>query len=339
VTSTVSVPGTPQDLVAACATEGNTVTLYDSFTTSANAIVAQDWAKAFPQITMNAVPGLTSTQVQSEALTQFQAGHVVADAISNGLASLMTLNSSGVIQPYSNYQESIEGYAPGYTIAPNVIHPSTEDVDLLAYNTKLVTNPSTLPTTWQSLTSPTWNGKIAIDNPTLETVAGEYLATLEPSMGNASWTTLMKGIESNNPILTTAASASLSDLESGQASLAIVLLSAYNTAVAAGNPIAVVPGFAGQAHVTGISLAEKAPQPACGELLVQWWTSYAGQEMIVQTGRGAALPSVRQINATQILGSLPASTTISPPSNVPLSYFTDATGWAGYYNTIFGGLG
>jgi ABC-type Fe3+ transport system substrate-binding protein len=321
-----TIVGVPEDLVTACAAEGNTVTLYDSFTTSANAIVAQDWTKAFPSIALNAVPGLTSSEVQSEALTQFQAGKVQADAISNGQASLMTLNASGVLAYYANYQEAISGYQPGYSIAPGIVHPSTEDVDLLAYNTKLITNPSTLPTTWQGLTNSQWNGKIAIDNPTLETVAGEYFATLEPSMGNSSWTALMQGIEANNPILTTSASSSLSDLESGQASIAVVLLSAFNTAVTAGNPVAVVPGFAG------------APQPACGELLIQWWTSYAGQEMIVQTGRGAELPAVRQINSTQIIGSLPPSTTISPPSNVPLSYFTDSTGWADYYNTIFGGL-
>lgn len=345
VTSTVTASASssgaavPASLVAACAAEGNTVTLYDSFTTTANAIVAKDWSAAFPSVTLNAVPGLTASQVTSESLTQYQAGHVVVDAISNGIASLMQLNASGVLQSFNNYDEQLEGYGPGYTIAPGIIHPSTEDVDLLAYNTKLVTDTSTLPKSWTDLTNPIWKGKIAIDNPTLETVAGEYFATLEPSMGNASWTALMQGINTNSPILTTAASASLSDLTSGQASLAVVLLSAYNTAVAAGDPIAVVPGFAGQAHVTGISLATDAPQPACGELLIQWWSSYAGQEMIVQSGRGAALPSVRAINATQVLGSLPPTTTINPPSDVPASYFTDATGWAAYYNTIFGGLG
>jgi ABC-type Fe3+ transport system substrate-binding protein len=334
--TTSTIVGVPEDLVQACAAEGNQVTLYDSFTTAANAIVIQDWNKDFPQITMTATPGLTAATVNQMALTQFQAGKVQTDVVSNALASLMELNASGVLQSYNNYQEAIEGYPPGYTIAPGLIHPSTEDIDLLAYNTKLVTNTANLPTSIQGLEQSQWNGKIAIDNPSTASVSPEYFATFEPSMGNATWTSVMKGIAANNPILTTAASASLSDLESGQAELAVVLLSAYNTAVAAGNPIAVVPGFYGQAHVTGISLAADAPQPACGELLVQWWTSYSGQEMIVQTGRGAQLPSVREINATQIIGYLPPATTVEPPSNVPTSYYTDATGWQGYYGTIFG---
>ena len=54
VTSTVtqsasgSSSAIPEDLVAACAAEGNTVTLYDSFTTTANAIVVKDWNAEFP---------------------------------------------------------------------------------------------------------------------------------------------------------------------------------------------------------------------------------------------------------------------------------------------------
>jgi ABC-type Fe3+ transport system substrate-binding protein len=326
----------PESLVAACAAEGNTVTLYDSFTTTANGIVVNDWNAEFPSITLTATPGLTAATVNQMALTQYQAGKVQADVISNALASLMELNASGVLQTYNNSQEVLEGYPPGYTIAPGLIHPSTEDIDLLAYNTKLITDTANLPTNIQGLEQSQWNGKIAIDNPSTGSVAPEYLASFEPSMGNASWTTVMKGIAANNPILTTAGSASLSDLESGQAELGVVLLSAYNTAVAAGDPVAVVPGFYGQAHVTGISLATDAPQPACGELFIQWWTSYSGQEMIVQTGRGAQLPSVREINATQIIGSLPSSTTVEPPSNVPTSYYTDNAGWQSYYGTIFG---
>jgi ABC-type Fe3+ transport system substrate-binding protein len=342
VTSTLTASGSgssgavPASLVAACAAEGNTVTLYDSFTTTANGIVVKDWNAEFPSITMTATPGLTAASVNQMALTQYQAGKVQADVISNALASLMELNTSGVLATFNNVDEQLEGYPSGYTIAPGLIHPSTEDVDLLAYNTKLVTNTSSLPTNIQGLEQSQWSGKIAIDNPSTGSVAPEYFASFEPSMGNTSWTAVMKGIAANNPILTTAGSASLSDLESGQAELAVVLLSAYNTAVAAGNPVAVVPGFYGQAHVTGISLAADAPQPACGELLIQWWASYSGQEMIVQTGRGAQLPSVRDVNATQIIGSLPSSTTVEPPSNVPASYYTDNAGWQSYYATIFG---
>jgi ABC-type Fe3+ transport system substrate-binding protein len=338
VTSTMTESGSavPQDLVAACAAEGNTVTLYDSFTTTANGIVVKDWNAEFPSIALTATPGLTAATVNQMALTQYQAGKVQADVISNALASLMSLNSSGVLATFNNVDEQLEGYAPGYTIAPGLIHPSTEDIDLLAYNTKLVTDTSTLPTNIQGLEQSQWSGKIAIDNPSTGSVAPEYFASFEPSLGNTSWTAVMKGIAANNPILTTAGSASLSDLESGQAELAVVLLSAYNTAVAAGDPVAVVPGFYGQAHVTGISLAADAPQPACGELLIQWWASYSGQEMIVQSGRGAQLPSVRDVNATQIIGSLPSSTMVEPPSNVPNSYYIDNAGWQSYYATIFG---
>src|SRR5271155_2300644 len=323
VTSTVtesasgSSSGIPESLVDACAAEGNTVTLYDSFTTTANGIVVKDWNAESPSIALTATPGLTPASVNQMALTQYQAGKVQADVVSNALASLMELNSSGVLTTFNNVDEQLEGYPSGYTIAPGLIHPSTEDVDLLAYNTQLATNTSSLPTNIQGLEQSQWSGKIAIDTPATSSVAPEFFASFEPSMGNTSWTAVMKGIAANDPILTTAGSASLSDLESGQAELAVVLLSAYNTAVAAGNPVAVVPGFYGQAHVTGISLATDAPQPACGELLIQWWASYSGQQMIVQTGRGAQLPSVREVNASQIIGSLPSSTTVEPPSNVP----------------------
>ena len=107
--------GVPADLVAACAAEGNAVTLYDSFTTTANAVVTKDWSQAFPSITLTATPGLTAAQVTSDSLTQYQAGHVMADAISNNFASLMQLNSSGVLQTFNNYNEQLEGYPAGYT--------------------------------------------------------------------------------------------------------------------------------------------------------------------------------------------------------------------------------
>jgi iron(III) transport system substrate-binding protein len=336
VSSSAAGNGAPVSLLDACKAEGSTVTVYTSFTASAEPTLVKDFNKAFPSITMNAVV-LATTDLDTRATTEFQAGHVSADALSNGLAPLVQLNQSGVLQAYPNYVETLEGYPPGYSISPSYIHPSTQDVDLLAYNTKLVPN-SSLPKTWNDLTNPTWSGKIAIDNPTNAAAAGEMLAAQEPGMGNASWTQFLKSLAANKPILTSTAAQALTDLTSGQASLAIVLLSSYSTAVKQGSPVSVVPGFSGVAHDTGISLAKNAPHPACGQLLIQWWTSYAGQEMIVQTGRGPLLPSVRAINATAVLGALPATYPVLQPSSVPISFYTDSVGFAGYYNKIFGGL-
>ena len=53
---------------------------------------------------------------------------------------------------------------------------------VVAYNTILV-NSSMVPTGWQNLTDPHWNGKIAIDDPKTLNVAGSLFAHLYPILG------------------------------------------------------------------------------------------------------------------------------------------------------------
>jgi iron(III) transport system substrate-binding protein len=333
VTTTVQGPSDVSQTVAdSCKAEGGAATFYSVVDTSdwpkMNAILT----KEFPFMNVNFV-GLAPQDEVTKANTEHQAGHVVADVFQNSLALLIQMKTKGDMQPYSDYLMTMDNYSSSFNDPDNVWHAFVVAPLTVMYNTNLVTDTSTLPKNWNDLTNPIWKGKIAMDKPATLNVAGLVFATLAPSFSsNATWTDFLKGIAANQPIYTASGGDAYSAVASGEAPLAIGFINDYLSGVGKSpvKPITFNPTIT---LVGAVGLAANGPHPWCGRLLLQWLESYSGQKALSLTGRGPAHPSL----TTQFY------TGVYPPGNQFLvgatgepSYFTDSSGWAGYYTSIFG---
>jgi iron(III) transport system substrate-binding protein len=334
-TTTTNTTYTPVTLEEKAYTEGS-LTIYGVMDTSdvtakiLPAFVAQyPWAAG----KINYV-GLDPSTISSRALSEFQAGHVQADLLIDTLGSMESALLSGVAQSYTNPMISIMNYSTG-TYDPDGLWTIGFGIPIVVvYNTALVP-ANKVPTDWQNLTDSYWSGKIVIDDPKTLNVAGGVFAHLYPILGNASWTTLMHGIAANNPIKTTSAGDSFTDVATGQASIGIGLINDYLTSL---HTAGVNMSIAWIPPVTSLpvpcALCANAPHPNFAKLFLEWFASGAGQYSIANTGR---VPSSAAIAGFTILaGVLPPGTSIVAVAFNNPSYYTNGTTWANTYQSIFG---
>ena len=339
LTSTVTASGTGSsgvttspDLVAACKAEGATVTVYTVFGVAAWPVLQPYIHDTFPWLTVNPV-ALSPGGLVTRAQTEFQAGKVTADVYQDTFSDLVELNQSGMVQPFTNYIPQFENQS-AVNIDPNGYwYQVTYDPILVIYNTNLVTG-SNIPTSYTDLANPQWNNKIALDNPALLNVAGLLFASMASGMTNSSWTTFLKGVAANHPILGSSAGQSNTAVVSGEAAIGITLFDNYASDLQTHAPVAAAPINPIYVLTAPAGLAKDAPHPACGELLIQWFSSYAGQTALGFTNRP---PSIPYLTGTYLAASgLPSSSSYIPGATGEPSYFTDTSGWAGYYSNIFG---
>lgn len=328
-----------QYLINQCKAEGSTVTVNNVADSSAFPTIQKYLAQSYPWLTANLVSWAPPDLV-SKATAEYQAGHVTSDVLQDSFAEAIEMNQSGLFQPffdpqpyYLNGTNTPAAPTLGTTHGLYYGYGSWIDPLLIIYNTKLVP-ANQAPKSVSDLAQPYFKGKVVFDNPAILNVAGALFASIEPSMGNASWTTLMKSIAANSPILTSDAGVSASDVVSGQAVVGVALYDDYAYNIGNGAPIAAVSTNPIYVLTSPWSLAKGGPHPACGELFIDWATSYAGNVAIQQTARPSAYPFIN----TQFLAAsaLPTNVSYTPQATGAPSYFTDTAGWASYYSSIFG---
>jgi ABC-type Fe3+ transport system substrate-binding protein len=278
--------------------------------------------------------GKSPADIATSALSEYKAGHVTADVLIDTLGSMISALVAGVAENYTNPMISIMNYSSG-TYDANGLWTIGFGIPIVVVYNKNLVDASHVPTTWQNLTDPYWSGKIVLDDPKTLNVAGTLFAHLYPIMGNASWTTLMQGIAANNPIKTTSAGDSFTDVAQGTASIGVGLVNDYlsalsqptvNVSVAWIPPVTSLPVPA--------ALCANAPHPNFAKLFLNWFASGAGQYSIADTGR---VPSCTAIAAYTILaGVLPPGTSVAAAAGNNPDYYLNPTSWSATYQTIFG---
>lgn len=333
-TSTVTSGGKAnynQTLVDLAKAEGGSVTVYGVMDQSdwptMNAVLMQ----SFPWMKVNYV-SLAPGDIATRGITEYQAGHVQADVFYDTLGPVVQLQAAGAVQPYNDYVESMMNYS---SIDPQMMwHNGFGLPIVLEYNTNLV-KPSQLPTTIEGINSTQWaNGKLAIDSPSLLNVAGTLFASLyytDFHGNNASWTAWLNSIKALHPLYTASGGDVYTDVSTGQAEIGIGLLND----IIGGSPSAPIGiKYFSTTYTLPVmtAMAKDAPHPYTAELLIQWFSSYAGQVAMALTGRTPDLGVV----ASQYFSSyIPTNTSLSA-GGVGGTYYTDPNGWASYYQTVFG---
>lgn len=314
--------------------EGGTITVYAG-------IDAGDWAKAiqpaflkqYPWANVNYV-GLSLATTNQRVISEYQAGKVAADAVIS--TNCLDYYNQGAVVKVNNsaYLQSL-GYPALPSFATDVWHPVYMNPSVILYN-KLLVSAQNAPKTYQDLANPMWKGKITMQNPSALGGSGGTFATLLPILGNASWTSLMKGIAANQPNYASSNSVAFTSVESGQFAVGIGLVSDYINAVKGGNSSMIGASFPIPV-VTAIvpsCLPKGAPHPYGGQLMINWLSSPEGQIAMGQTGRLPPLPSVQP---QFFSGYVPSNTTfVYQGTGVP-TFFTNPTQWVNTFRAIFGG--
>lgn len=278
--------------------------------------------------------GKSPADIATSALSEYRAGHVTADVLIDTLGSMISALVAGVAVNYTNPMISLMNYSAG-TYDSNGLWTIGFGIPIVVVYNKNLVDAAHVPTTWQNLTDSYWKGKIVLDDPKTLNVAGTLFAHLYPIMGNASWTTLMQGIAANNPIKTTSAGDSFTDVAQGTAAIGIGLVNDYlsalsqptvNVSVAWIPPVTSLP--------VPCALCASAPHPNFAKLFLNWFASGAGQYSIADTGR---VPSSTAIASFTILaGVLPPGTSIAAAAGNNPDYYLNPTNWSTTYQGIFG---
>ena len=333
-TTTVTSGGAPavdSTLVTQCATEGNTVTIYGVMDTGDwQKTMSPIWSHEFPQITVNYV-GLSPSDIATRGLTEFQANHVQADVFYDTLGPVTQLITANAVAPYHNYVESFENFSA--TDPNNQWHPGFGLPIVIFYNKNLVTDTSTLPTTYEQLNSSTWaGGKLVIDKPGILNVAGTLFASLYSTDfqgNNATWTKWMNSVAAGHPTYTTSGGDVYTAVSSGANPIGVGLL---NDVITGNSPVVGVDWLP-QTYTLPVmaSMASGAPHPFCAELFIQWASSYSGQTALALTGRTPLMSVV----AGKYFTLIPSTTSLIP-GGTSGTYYSNPNGWASYFDSIFG---
>lgn len=318
-----------QTLVDLAKAEGGSVTVYGVMDTTDWPTMNKVLMQSFPWMKVNYV-GLDPGSIATRGITEFQAGHVQADVFYDTLGPIVQIQEAGAVNPYNDYIEPMMNYS---TIDPAMNwHNGFGLPIVIEYNKNLV-QASQLPATIEGINASQWSGKLAIDSPSTLNVFGTLAASLYSTdfhSNNVTWTAWLKSVAANHPIYTASGGDVYTDIASGQASIGVGLLND----VIGGNSTSVGFKLYSTTYTLPVmsAMAKNAPHPFTAELLIQWFSSYAGQVALSLTGRTPDMGAV----AAQYFGNyIPAGTSLVA-GGAQGTYYSNADSWASYYQSIFG---
>ena len=327
------------DAVAAqkeCGTQSTCLTVYST-------VDPGDWAADMAPSFYQAFPwanskinwvGPSAAQVTSMAISECQTNHVVGDLLVVTLGIVYPVINANCILDYNSPMAPLANatVASGGADPNGAWYVSFVSIPVIQYNTaqmKALNLP--IPTQWSDLGNPVYKGHIAFQTATSLSATTGIFYNLYGQMGNSSWTTLMKAIAANQPIITASASTTTGDITAGTAALGIGLYNDYLAAIAA------APGSMGivtpspNVYNPGISAITKgSAHPAMAKLVEDWLMSNAGQQGYAETARTPVNPQI-----AAIFNLVPPKTTlVNSYSNTTI--FKNPTVWTTLFKNIFG---
>jgi iron(III) transport system substrate-binding protein len=275
---------------------------------------------------------LAAATETTRLLSEFQAKNVQADLATGTLAGLIPVYQGGAFLNYTspltkfmNY--SADGIGPAWVVTNNaIVH--------MIYNPTLLT-PSQVPKSWADLANPTYKGKIAFQSATSLSITTAEFYYLYISMGNSSgqWTSLMKGIAANNPMITATAGAAETAVVNGQAAVGIDTFDNYVSTIKANpsaplklvdiEPLVYTPGV--------VAITAGAPHPAMAKLTEAWFISVSGQTGVYRTNHVPYTSSI----GTGLTAYLPQGYKLTN-AYADTTLFKNTGAWSDTFKAIFG---
>jgi ABC-type Fe3+ transport system substrate-binding protein len=279
----VAAGGTLQDLYTAAKQEGKVVVWGGEDPQELQGAFAE-FSKTYPGLKLE-MTAVNPDEQASKLATAQAAGQTLPDIIQGRREFMPTLVQAKLIN-------SDPGWA-GYQVPSNVVSADGglveyKSVYVLAYNTNVVKDTSTLPVTWDDLNNPQWKGKLSVDP------RGFPFNVLAVSKGASATVDYVKSLKSTtSPAIIKGSTAGLVKLAAGAQAVRPAVLEDVKTQQGKGAPIGLKVPTPVLVQDTLWYLTSGAKDKAAAMLFAIWYTSANGGQLLTakQDNRTNQLPA------------------------------------------------
>lgn len=274
-----------EQLAAAAAKDGS-LTWYTTFAADDVASMVKAFNKLYPQVTVKTLR-LSADKIPARVSTEQRGGKFNADVISGNSSYVAQLIQTNALQPYN--PPDAAPLPTGLDMPAGYDSYTYVTTTVLAYNpTVLKQDGLPVPKTLQDLTKPEYKGKFSID-PGAVNIYDSTVTSLGPDAAKNLFTDL----GNNGPRFVESHTEAVTEVEAGEPPIAAT---AYGYKAASekrkspGNIDFVNPN----PLPTGVDLldiAKNAPHPNAARLFVDWLSSRAGQQSVVDITNHTSLRS------------------------------------------------
>lgn len=263
-----------QQLATQAAQEGS-LTWYTTFSDDDVQPMIAAFNKEYPNVKVNALR-LSADQIPPRIITEQRGHQFSADVVSGDSPQIAQLLQAGVLQPYT--PKDLAPLPSGLSMPAGYQGIVYLVTTVIAYNPTVVAQKHLpVPTSWQDLTQPAWQGKFSID-PT----AVNWYDSLVKQMGHDQALALLQGLGNNKPVFVDSHTQAITDVEAGEPPAAATAYGYKSASELKKNPknIAFFNSNPLPASLTLIDVVRNAPHPAAARLFDDWMVSQNGQQAV-----------------------------------------------------------
>lgn len=268
---------------------------------------------------------ISTAKFVATAVTEHQAGKLLADVVQAPMPILEMLKDKGVLAPYRS--PAAAGY-PDWTRQDDTIQIFGIEYVAIIYNKELV-KPADVPKRYEDLTDPKWRGKIVMADPSVHATTISWLLGLKEQVFTTedAWMKFLNGLAANKPMLVASFGPTPAPVESGEKLLAISMPKYIITKAPApldwarmDQPLLGTP--------RGIAITAKAPRPNAARLFMDYWLSRESAKILAdKVGEYVLYP-----------GIFPPIAGIDKAKVLPIRELSDEeiSKWGAQFKKIFG---
>ncbi len=242
-----------------------------------------EFSKTYPGLTLE-FTAVNPDQQASQLVTAQAAGQPLPDIIQGRREFMPTLVDAGLINGEPDWAQ--------YGVPSDIISNDGGIIEYkslygLAYNTGQVTDPSTLPTTWEALDDAAWKDKLSVDP------RGFPFNILAVSLGEQPTLDYVTSLKATTtPAIIQGSTAGLVKLAAGAQALRPSVLEDVKTQQASGAPLEFALPSPALVQDTLWYLTADSPNKAAATLFALWYTSPDGGQVLTaeQNNRTNQLP-------------------------------------------------
>lgn len=222
---------------------------------------------------------ISTAKFVATAITEFEAGKLMADVVQAPLPVLELLKQKGVLAPYRS--PAAAGY-PEWTRKDEYIQLFGIEYVGLIYNKERVKKEDA-PKRYEDLALPKWRNQIVMANPANHATTISWLIGLKENVfaSEAEWMKFVRGLAANKPMFVASFGPTPAPIESGEKLIGISMPKYIVTKAPApldwarlSQPLLGTP--------RAIAVTSKAPHPAAARAFVDYWLSRKSMEMLAK---------------------------------------------------------
>lgn len=265
----------PADLAAAAAKEG-TLTWYTTFADDDVQPIVAAFNKTYPNVKVKPLR-LSADKIPPRVITEQRGKQYTADIVSGDSPQVAQLLQAGALQPYTPKDQSALPSGLSLPVGyEGIVYVVTT---VVAYNPQILKQKGlAVPTGWQDLTQPGWNGQFSIDPG-----AVNWYDSLVIGMGHDQALALLKALGANKPVFVESHTQALTQVQAGEPAAAATAYGYKASSLKKKNPATVefVNSASLPSSLTLIDVVKNSPHPAAARLFEDWMVSQEGQQAVV----------------------------------------------------------